>query len=205
MVIFGGVSVESDFPSSDFVRVSLIVLLQHQDLIRDDLIRKGTSLMDATGQTVGKTVADFKPLLVEDHASGKTLAFIRGYIPKASIDPSSVLEYELDTLVQNTQGICDAKLLFPHINKFKYQHCLDYEGFTSFIKYDAEPISSPGIRAVLVFQTNKLFAIIHPNTIKSSHVFPFRKDALVIQYFTTDKARIRKFDEGFYFQFKSAG
>lgn len=205
IVLYSGLEIDSDYPSNDFVKVEIFLLVRRADFIDIERIRQGTMLVDTNGKTIGKTLSDFDALVVEDNSPAKVRVRLRGYIPRGAIDPTSIPETELDTLIQNLIDICYAKSLLSHIKKFKYVHALDYGGFSSYIKYNAELISSPGLRVLLVFYDEKLFAVVHPNTITTSRIFPFQKSNQIIQYFTKDKVLIEKFKKGFLFQYNSAG
>lgn len=205
IVLYSGLEIDSDFPSNDFVKVGILLLVRQSDFIEIERIRKGTMLADTNGKAIGKAIADFDALIIEDYSLEKVIVHLRGYIPRGAIDPTSIPETEIDTLIQNLVDVCYAKSLLSHIKKFKYKHGLDYEGFNSYKKYDAELIGSPDIRVLLVFYDKILFAVIHPNTITTSRIFPFQKGKRTIQYFTKNKVLIEKFNKGFMFQYNSAG
>jgi len=205
VLLYAGVEMDSDYPSSSYVEVALFILVQKKDFIDIERIRKGTVLADTNGTTIGKALADFDALVVDAYSPMRIIVMLSGYIPQTAIDSSSIAEFELDKLVRNTADIVSLKSLLPHIKTHKYRRWMNYDGFSSYVKFDSALMGSPGHRALLVFFDERLFAIIHPNTITKSRVFPFRSDYVVIQYFTSAKAQITKFENGFFFQYKSAG
>lgn len=205
LVISDGVYIDADFPKGEFVPVCFELYLQKEDFLHEGRIRKGTALTNTQGRIIGKALGDFDALLTRKMPSGKIQTYVRGYIPRSAVLESSIPETELDSLISHTNGDVDTAALVPHIVKFKYQSWLSYDEFISYIKFGSDLIGSPGVRSLLVFRTGKLFAIIHPNTLIKSRLFPWRNDVYTVQYFTDSVPLREKFVKGFYFQFKSAG
>jgi len=205
LLLSKGVYFDCDYPDQDKVRIGLDVFVSRNDFMPNDRIRKGAVLFNSNDIKIAEALTDFEVLLPGDEFPNKIQVFIRGYIPSFSIDPQSVPEYELDSLILNAQGEVPAQSLYNHAIKFRYRSWTSRDGFTSSVKFDSELISSPAVRAILVYRGESLFAILHPNTLRKSPYYPLKKGRYAVQYFTKDKKLIRNFEKGFYSQLMLAG
>ena len=204
--LYKGTYLDTDYPKGEFVRVGLTVYLAQGDFIQNSLIRKGAILVNSKGKKIGEVIADFEGALSERIASGKFETPLQGFIRASAIDPTSVPENDLNVLISKTRRSVPAKALEQHIKKYRYRDWLEHNSFISFVKFDSEQIAGPGIRVMLIFKNDKLFAMVHRHTLAKSRFFPVKvDDGYTIQYFSKDKNLIKSFEEGFYFQFKQAG
>jgi len=204
--LYEGVYVDADFPREELVRIGLVVYLNQNDFVDQDHVRKGALLINSDGVTIGEVIQNFEVIVSTKVSSGKFETFLHGFVPKSAIDSSSVPEYDLNALISRSQNTVASKTLSVHMDKYKYRDWISYDGFRSFIKFNSERLSSPAMRALLVFRDNQLFAIVHPSILVKSRLFPERIDGdNHIQYFTKDSVLIKRFEKGFYFQYKQAG
>lgn len=141
----------------------IAVAMQLEDGETDTTVLKKGRKIIAAGQIVGEIKEDMQPngpsyQDKEDH----TIVELIGYTFKDNLYPNTVIENALPAFLAKTPNPTKAAMQ-PFIDDFKLQE--EAESFKPFVGYynyeNAIEDPSPGFRTMLVFDKDKLIAVVH--------------------------------------------
>lgn len=158
--------------SNDWYRIGLVIPLSKEQF-DNYTIKKGEKIIQ-DGELICTAIEDIE-LWMTDENNGKDttvkyVGIIVGYTYKDNIKPESIPELELEKILNSKTDLTKENLAW-YLKNFDFvQHGLQIEGFENveqFMIYGAwidDP--SPIDRIRLVFESNKLIAVIHERELK---------------------------------------
>jgi hypothetical protein len=137
-------------------------------------ILKNAKLKSAQGKSIGKVFLDMNPYRTIDENDTCFVMEIAGYIEVSCIEDTSVVEHGLEKLYKNNDSLLSISSLNGHLKEFNYLQWINKETMYSFLLKETDIVNpKPGLRVVIIFDKDKVVAILHKrllhvNTFESS-------------------------------------
>jgi hypothetical protein len=163
-------SVECSGVRNNWFYLRLLIMLHKSEFTgkKDVVIAKDISLINESGVKIGRTVDSVKGHIIREYSSGKFLARVDGVTYNDNIRGNSVIEDEIEKIVNDPLSELEFAKFEVHLKKFEYDEWFDYQQFRSYIIHDCPIDASPGPRVILFFYQNKLYAILYNREIESN-------------------------------------
>jgi len=102
-----GVSVECSGVASNWLYLRLLTILHKSEFTgeKDVVIAKDKLLINEAGVKIGKTLDSLKGRIIEAYDSGKFLAMVEGVTHKNNIRESSLIEDDIEKILNESSGI----------------------------------------------------------------------------------------------------
>lgn len=154
-----------DIPN--FMRVLITCWVYQKDFYDDLRIQKKVKLYNHLGKKIGVTVTDFNPFVfVAENDSVKQIQ-IAGYLSTSSINPQSVPENDLSSLLLKADINARFEYFEKHIQGFNYQYSEETNGYESYTIYEPDFVKQVlNPRVLMVFFKKELIAVFHTRSIK---------------------------------------
>jgi hypothetical protein len=171
--LFDNVKIECGDPEGKWLSI-VIFLPSKKEFYKPNLkLKKGYSLIDSTGKKIGYVVSDSIDVtpLYSKHNNLYQLRFA-GYIKAIDVRPSSILETELQNLFNSSSTDLSYNSFKKFIADFKLRHYKteideSYPSNNSYVLwYDPYVVSNAVLRVQLIFDKDKLVAILHSRKLK---------------------------------------
>lgn len=157
--------VECSALENDWYRIGIYADIDTSEFGMDS-IRAGRKIL-VDGEVIGEIVTT---LSASTSRGGKQAwVILYGYTHKDNIDPESIIEPALEKHIQQSNGDRTLKSWEPFIDQFALQEnsdFLEYHLFSNYENWLDDP--SPGFRIGLIFQKDRLVAILHSRPIRVS-------------------------------------
>jgi hypothetical protein len=200
--LYDKVEIECTEIKNDWYEISVTIKLTEVQYNTNPLIfEKGTKLYDMQGNEIGETLVDLRvgSKMTAGGAPGVPKWYaseLYGFTFKSNIRPESIVEPVLTDLIKSNKSNLTLVVFKNHMIEFQYTDGLDipdYDNLKTYMIYEnAIDDPSPLDRIRLVFENDKLIAIIHSREInmpdfKTYEIERGRKLTIIKQF--NDKER----------------
>jgi len=152
--------VENSEQINDWCEVGVFIPLTTKQYEESALI-KGTKIYDKAGSLICETVSDVE-LWMTNENGGDKYGFIGGYTHKTNIKNETIIENALTKYINSVGINRNLKDFIKAIEQFQLERDEGFKGFEVFFNYESWIVDpSPMMRIGLVFQKERLVAIIH--------------------------------------------
>jgi hypothetical protein len=197
------VVVECTEIKKDWYEILVTIKLTEQQYNTYPLIfKKGTKLFDMQDNEIGETLVDLRvgSKMTAGGAPGVPKWYaseLHGYTYKSNIRPESIVEPVLKDLIKENKSNLTIDNFKNHMSEFHYTDGLEipnYGNLTTYMIYEnAIDDPSPLDRIRLVFEDNKLIAIIHSRELdlfdfKTYEIARGRKLTIIKQFSDIERA-----------------
>ena len=192
------ITVTADPMEEHWYRISFSFNADTNDFREDGFtLKKEAVLKMASGKRIGVALADIKVPTYAIHNGIREAAIEAIQIREDNIYTDSDIEQQfMDILSQRAFQLSDFR---KHFALHKYHSWIDSATFKTFVLYGACAECIPVIRVLSIFDSDKLFCVIHyskidyANCLSRTSVREFQ-----VSYYSSDKMKISEF-ENIYF------
>lgn len=149
----------------DWYNIGLRTCESRMDATNEMNIPKGEILQNYNGVEVGLLKIELKSRSgLRRKKNGQRCFAIVGVTHKQNIRRDSIVEYELEKLLKDSNSSLNEKSMADFIEKHGFAEWMGNEEISSYLKYESVFLDeSPQERLVLVFYHSELVALLHKN------------------------------------------
>ncbi len=203
--------VEASENRNDWHYITLLVRIKYDDMIAepgdDYMVKPNAPIYSENGGQIGVAKTEFFAYGLWKSDSVYADVVIWGYTFKNNIYKDSIAEYDLQTILDNSDGKLDVASFEPYFEKHRFEKGFDEDGFLTYSKHGPDLIASPDWRVMLIFYERELIGIMYQNRLDIKHyklIEDIRSHKIVFFENASD-AVINTFKEKFYTIIKLAG
>lgn len=147
---------------NDWYRVGVFADIDTSEIRMDSMVTGRKIIVD--GKEVGEVVAAHE--ISTSYGGVRAWAELIGYTHKNNIAPSTIIEPALEKEMRDLQGERTLEAWVPFIQRFALERDKDFLGYDIYFNYENSlDDPSPGFRIGLVFDSEKLVALIHSRSL----------------------------------------
>lgn len=157
-----GVFVEAAEPDDSWYHIGIHLVFEEAD-VKDGMLQTGAIVYSCyDGQAIGEVLAPVNVETAKDvkDKDGKLSDIVKAYAFKSNIVENSMIEFELERLVNEQQGEVTEDDLGSHLVGNHYKSDELFEGFRNY-KVDDKWQGANEDRVRLLFQEGKLMAVFY--------------------------------------------
>lgn len=148
--------------SARFEKILMYCIVQKKQLIDELAVKQNAKLFNLNGKKIGKCLKEFVPLSVFSFNDTCSKIAIVALIDKAAIDPISVPELALASLMKKAKSNEQFSFFKPYLNAYNFDQLDTCLGYLPYViqQYDFDH-KQFATRLMLVFVHQELIAIFH--------------------------------------------
>jgi hypothetical protein len=144
----------------------------HRKEVKRGVAEANAQLYDGNGKAIGRLYKSRGAAYDTTSGFSRYSLVLKGYIFKDRIDPASIVEKELEKLLDAKKGKITREEMEPFFKKFVFQAGGDTLDFSFFYFYEKE-----NIRMSLVFKKERLIAVVPEKEILFRHYLAEQKQS----------------------------